>query len=862
MATLQTALAIPAKRVFRTVTQPDGEKLQVTLCGDETFHYYSTPDGTPVHRNADGRWVRDLRDVHSLWTEGATRRAAQRRQLAQKMRPLLMRDSRGRRNAPAATQEIQQKKGLVILVNFSDKRMVTPEAQIATIYDQILNSEGNPYGRNHGSVHEYFLDQSYGELHVTFDIAGPVTMPKTLSYYGQDVNNSGTPSSSPEFEGNDAHPGEMVYEALKAIQNEVNFADYDWDGDGEVENVYVIYAGYAQSSGASSNTIWPHQWNLDEAFGKTFSANGVKVDTYACGSELADVSGSTLDGIGTMCHEFSHCLGLPDFYDTEGDNFGMSAWSVMDYGCYSGDGFCPAAYTAYERMYSGWLTPTELNAKTRVTDLKPIEDEPQAYIIYNDANHDEYYLLANHQKQGWDSEAYGHGMLVLHVDYDRSAWEENTINNTASRQRMTIIPADNKLSLTSYETMRRELGGDPYPGNTNNHELTDTSTPKASLYRSNTDGKKLMHKAITNISESNGIISFNFMSDGSELVQPTIDTEPVATTNAFTAAWNAVEGAVSYNLQYRTVTNGEGDEPGGQGDIEEALTLYESCLSFYVPDGQEYDGSTDISSQLDDYTDSPGWTGEKIYQGLYGAKLGSSNAGGRMTSPSFKCTTGEVTVYLWCYDWISADYTPDNTRPTVALIKPDGTQLTQQITPDDYYGILVRFSNVPASCKISIYTTSGRQRFYLDYILAFDGVFTIDEIEDTFTDDSDWDWGDDWYLSPARKHRAQRLAKRFAPTTTYGEWQTVSGITTTSHTVTALTSGTTYEYRVQAVDAEGNTSPWSDTKQVTLQPETAVRSIAVTTSTAEPVYDLSGRRISSQLSPGIYIRNGRKHLIR
>lgn len=495
-----SAMAVPAKRVTQIVRQSDGTELAIQLRGDETFHYYVTLDGTPVCQNAKGDWVSDTRNVVALHRAALTRRNHQRMQLHEHMQKA-MRAVR----PPFRVGEVTTKRGLLILVNFQNKKMVNGKRSYE-IFDQMLNAIGNPYGKNYGSIREYFRDQSYRAFDIQFDVAGPVTLSKNMEYYGED--NDGE-------EGWDMHPGEMVAEACRLVDSQVNFADYDWDGDGEVENIYVVYAGYAQSSGAPSNTIWPHQWELSDEgnYGEALTLDGVTVDTYACGSELYGTSGFKLDGVGTMCHEYSHCLGFPDFYDTNGEAIGMSVWSVLDAGCYNGDGYCPSGYTAYERWYAGWLTPVELKHGTVVEGMKNIEYNAEAYIIYNDNNPNEYYMLANHQLVGWDTESYGHGMMVLHVDYDKGAWSNNEVNNVASHQRMTLIPADGNFSdqASYYDEFVEKLAGDLWPGTKNNSALTDDTKPAATLYNRNTDGKKLMHKPITDISETDGLISFNFM---------------------------------------------------------------------------------------------------------------------------------------------------------------------------------------------------------------------------------------------------------------------------------------------------------------------------------------------------------------
>lgn len=212
----------------------------------------------------------------------------------------------------------------------------------------------------------------------------------------------------------------------------------------------------------------------------------------------------------------------------------MNYWSLLDYGCYCGDGYKPCGYTSYERWASGWLEPTELNDSTAVKDMQPLVNSPEAYVVYNDKNANELYLLENRQYLKSDYEIYGHGLLVLHVDYDEYTWWTNQVNTTADHQRCTIIAADN-----SYSTYT--LGGDPFPGTSNVTSLTDETTPAATLYNTNTDGKKFMHKPITNISESSdGLISFDFMGGekqevsgiSSLMAQKTTADTPVTIVNA------------------------------------------------------------------------------------------------------------------------------------------------------------------------------------------------------------------------------------------------------------------------------------------------------------------------------------------
>lgn len=514
LVTAVCVMAVPARPVVQTVCMADGTMQEVVLRGDESFHFYTTPDGEPVRQNEQGLWEpEDTRAISHRWSVARSSRSGLRSM------PWHRRQMQSRRQrAMADSANSQPKRGLLVLVNFRNVRMKWSSK--TEVFQQMMNAIGRPYGQNHGSVREYFRAQSYGQFDVEFDVVGPVTLSQNMEYYGADTGSA----------GNDIRPAQMVREALRAVDAQVDFSCYDWDGDGEVENVFVIYAGYSQAQGAPSNTIWPHQWTFSEATGNALTLDGVKVDTYACSSELQGTSGSTIDGIGTLCHEYSHCLGLPDFYDTSEDarNFGMSVWSVLDKGCYNNNGFCPAAFTAYERWFCGWLEPTRLETARSVSSLRNLEDYPEAYIIYNDKNPNEYYMLANHQQTGWNSFAPGHGMMILHVDYNQKAWAENTVNNVNNHPRMTIIPADNRL-----RSWDQELQGDLWPGVAAEGMLTDETAPAAQLFTPNSDGSLFMHKPLYGITETDGIISFRFLQEEPDGLQAVKASAPSTQTKLF-----------------------------------------------------------------------------------------------------------------------------------------------------------------------------------------------------------------------------------------------------------------------------------------------------------------------------------------
>lgn len=466
--------AVPAKPVLVRVAQPDGTVVTVKTVGDEFYHYKSTSDGIPVVRGEDGfyryaelsatglvvagnviardssmRSVSDKAYLTSLSEKKISQKLFSRRNLRKQQ---LQNNITRRVTQATAGDDVH---GLVLLVQFSDKKFSSVGTQQA--FDEMMNKEGYDYMGAIGSARDYFISQSGGLFQPTFDVVGPITLDNTMAYYGAN-----------DYSGQDVRPDEMVIDACKKSESTVDFTIYDRDNDGFVDLVYVIYAGYGESSdidGSLENAIWPHAWYIYQGAQKRVSVDGKYLDAYACSAELLGNSGTTRDGIGTFCHEYSHTLGLPDFYDTSGvtSNYGMGTWSLMDYGCYNGpdsdgdgysDGSVPVGYTAYEREFCGWITIEELTAPSSVT-LENLADSKKAYKIVS-SDKDQYFTLENRQQTGWDRYMASAGLMIVKVDYDQSVWDYNTVNNESSRQRMTIMPADNKYSEYNED-------GDLYP---------------------------------------------------------------------------------------------------------------------------------------------------------------------------------------------------------------------------------------------------------------------------------------------------------------------------------------------------------------------------------------------------------------
>lgn len=448
-----------------TFTQSDGSQITVVLHGDEHFNWYTDLQGNVLRRKGN-----DFEPAGVTAEQIETRAAAAHRKAARHREPI----------APAANlfPHTGTPRAAVILAQYPDQPFTLPNPRAS--FDQYLNSTspagpvdmGHGEQYNRGSVRQYFMAQSDSAFAPQFDIYGPITLPRNMAYYG------GTSD-----DGQDERASELVADACTAVVDSVDLAQYDGDGDGNIDLVYVIYAGYGQSSGGPVETMWPKaMWGSS---GKKYDGKGINrcgisnellgyegVNGYIYNEDHTDSTAiRRINGIGLFCHEFSHCLGLPDFYPTAGraqgmDNQGMEDWSLMDSGEYVYRGYCPTAYTAWEREAMGWgeIRPITEAGQYRLTN---IFEGGHAVKVVNPTNAREYYVLQLFEDKGWNvrmarvGSSYNpqtRGLLVYHVNYDNSFMlSNNTVNNAVGAPRMTVVPADGTL-LTSYRVNSEKPG--------------------------------------------------------------------------------------------------------------------------------------------------------------------------------------------------------------------------------------------------------------------------------------------------------------------------------------------------------------------------------------------------------------------
>ena len=425
---------------------------------------------------------------------------------------------------------------LVALASFQDRPFAEAPDSALTTWDRVFNAENFTEDQYVGSVRDYFSAQSYGQFNLKFDLVF-VELPDNAQKY----------RSTSYDDENSQYMVDDIVDAL--MQEEVDWSLYDWDGDQFVNQLLIIYAGLGMNSGGGSNSIWPHQWwlsqhlNLETEDEEDFRSyrtvtcgdKEYHIDSYCCVQEVVNQT-SLKTSFGTICHEYSHCFGFPDFYYGEGTRV-VGDWDLMDDGNYANSGFRPCSYSAHERMLMGWLTPQELTTPQSIADIPALEDAPQAYLIRNDGAENEYYIVENRQRKGWDRSLPASGIVIFHVDYDKAIWESSTLfANSSSKKRYSIIPANNNSRVSAKSGWAYPYVNTSNPDNTLvNDSLTNTSQPAATLNNENADGTKLMSKPITRMYvNDNGLASFLFMceEEATGISQPSSESLP-SSPNAF-----------------------------------------------------------------------------------------------------------------------------------------------------------------------------------------------------------------------------------------------------------------------------------------------------------------------------------------
>ncbi len=798
-----SAMAVPAKPGLRTFTQSDGTTITVELKGDERFHTYVTTDGLTVGRlngtgdfkymTPDGLSAVRAHNPGNRTTEEAQFLAKNAQELSiEKVAAKQLADPNRRFAVKAGIKAVDAMRKTtpqvpnngevripVVLISYRDVDF-RDGADAKATFEDFFNGEGV-------SARQYFIDQSNGKYIPQFDIYGPYKLSGTRAVYGGN-----------DRYNNDKGAGKMMAETCTGLNKEINFKDYDNDGDGVCDVVIGLYAGVGEASYDEPDAVWPHQWQLSASeYGRSLYFDGVTIDKYAVFNELSGTNTQNIDGIGTVCHEFSHCLGLPDFYETTYTYgyYGMGSWSLMCSGSYNNDGYTPIGYSAYEKDFMGWIKIEEGTPNTRYTlpaMNQKSADTDIAIKATSDRDPDEYFIFENRQRQGWDKYMAADGMLITHVTFNQAAWDNNCVNDYYP-QRMCPVPADNKATNSSES-------GDLWPGLADTAtSFTDISRPAASL-----NGGGMLSKPVTEITRNpDATISFMYMKGVARpLPTPTLEEPQNVSATGFTATWSHEDAPeeVSYTLE-----------------VTPHLDVQEIALTTF---GEEL---------------PEGWTLENEeyfagYDATYSCfKIGSSKRKGGIVSPAYRIDADNViTVTVE-----AQSYGSDNSSMVVSTMDDAGVKIdskTMALDTQFKTYIFVLEGKAMENNRIVISTLDKKNRILIrtaniysgDASSMFDGTVA---------------------RAMENKDESGRL--------------TITGITGNSYEVTGLDSEERYDYRIKAVS--GNTDEYEDSEWSARRTVDLTSGIVSVEATADPnapteYFTLQGIKVdASELTPGIYV---------
>jgi M6 family metalloprotease-like protein len=503
--------AMPAKRTPTLISQPDGTTFSLVGFGDERYNFAETMDGYVVVRGADKFWYYAELNPEGKFSPGSIR-VRSGSTLAQNQAlmsiPKHLRESQqviterlheynaeqgitagtlAKRMPVVSRGQATVKHVLILCVQYSD----IPATQTSVSFQSMVNDDSWRGGI--GGMSKYYEDVSHNTMSVEADYKDWVTAAQPSSYYANNNPSAGT------------HEREMISAAVDAAEaGGVDFSQYDNDGDGEVDGLFIVHAGPGAEEGSQNQYIWSHQTTLGGSYARTY--DGTAINAYIIMPELYS---SQHVEIGVFCHEYGHMLGLPDLYDvngsTNGASEGVGNWCLMASGSWGGDGGSPerpAQMSAYCKELLGFTVPEVVTSSQALT-IPQAETNAFAYKIWMDGSKaDEYMLIENRQKTGFDANLPGSGLLIYHVDKNLAdIWPaSNKINVTNTHLGVKVYEADGSEQMAG--GMNRGNNGDPYPGFFNNTSLTGSTTPNSKLWNTSSSGVE-----ITGISASSATMT-------------------------------------------------------------------------------------------------------------------------------------------------------------------------------------------------------------------------------------------------------------------------------------------------------------------------------------------------------------------
>lgn len=879
MLVCQAALAIPADSSPKQVKQPDGTLLTVIMRGDEHHHLSYTEDGYPLYFNRQSQTYEyathngnHVMGSGIVAVDKANRKAEATSFLStvdvRAIEQAAMSTSAGPKRVAKRSDFLisdypttGRQKTLVVLIQFSDVKFSSIDNP-TQFYTDMLNKPGFTWSNGaNGSAWDFYNQSSMGQFDPDFVVVGPVTLSNKATYYGSDA------------EGQDYHMGELLKEACDQIDDEVDFSEYDTNGDGYIDNIYFFYAGGGQADDPNgTDYIWPHSAVAEEAWNVHLTYDGKTVGHYACSNELrySSVGNLVPTGIGTFVHEFGHVLGLTDHYSSTYNllAFGLGQYDTMAQGSYNNNMNTPPLFSAFERAELAWLDYEHLATTTDTITLIPnLAESNRAFRIDVPGKKNEYYVLENRQQTGFDQYLPGKGMLVWHLDQDSTAWANNSVNNDAAHQRIDIVEADGKQTEATRD-------GDTFPG-----------TAGVTQYTLNTwAGDKLV--AFDDVTLRNDTIRLLFADTQFQLPAPTTITTSEVQDSSFVFTWDAVDDAKLYIVSVYT-TDDDGNKTYLQGFNQKQYAKTDQVLVDDLEPQTVY--TVSVIAGLGGYRSTEITHNVETLELAFSKRHPASPMASDITSNGFTANWQAVpdadgyqlTVYQHAYSTTPTEQGYDFTD------KFDGLPALWSTTSNVYYSVKGYYGAASPALRLSYnddcltiaYPETAIERVNFWCRTKTNGEKLIAE-----ADYGDGQWTELQTLDVPTTGKTlsvstgncERVRLRFVRSsgfvviddvTAIGyqiERQPIDGYNglavgnVLSYHVEGLTPATTYSFRVWGLQ-DINASMGSEECKVTLPAATGIENVRQHSEAAGIIYDLSGRRISNgNLPHGVYIQNGKK----
>ena len=381
-----------------------------------------------------------------------------------------------------------QFKILCILVEFSDK----PAQVEGEFFDSLL------FGSNGNSVRAYYDEISYGQLDlVTVNLPssiGWVEAPQTYEYYTNNQNGTGAYPQNTQ---------KLCEDLVDAIDNTIDFSNYDNDGDGNVDCLIIAHSGQGAEYTGNNYDIWSHKWSIAPRI-----KDGVIITSYTLQSEYWRNPNDMT--IGVFSHELGHGFGLDDLYDYDAtQSRGIGYWGIMAYGCWLGPnglGSSPSHPCAFNRIKMGFAESIIVEADISEQQIEQVETSGNIYRLWTGGNiSNEYFLVENRQPVGFDSYLPESGLMIWHIDENMTSndYEWYPGKDSTKHYQVALEQADGHYDLEVKYNFGDE--GDPFPGERNNFNFNAVSSPSSNSY---TDG--VSYIMVNNISYSDSIMQADF----------------------------------------------------------------------------------------------------------------------------------------------------------------------------------------------------------------------------------------------------------------------------------------------------------------------------------------------------------------